>query len=373
MAQPRKARAAAAPKRRSRLLDWKAILGITISVLVLWLAFRSIDLRQVDDYIRTADPLLFLFATSLSTFVFWIRAWRWKSILQPERAGIPFRSRFAAVTIGFMGNNLLPARMGEFMRAYALARMEPVTVVASFASLVMERFFDGIVMIAFLFMAMALPSFPEVRVSGGLDYPAIAASVGVFIALAVVVLSTLVIFPRRAIAFMERLAQFLPKAVRRPLIDAMEAFLRGVGILRDPILLMRAGGWSLVLWLVNASGFYFAFRAFGMDLPFTAALFFQSCIAIAVSAPSAPGYVGVYHGAAIAVLAGMWGVEQARAAAFAISYHLAGFIPVTLMGLYYAWRIGMRFGEVKKTEDVVEHAVEAATGADRIIDGGERP
>jgi glycosyltransferase 2 family protein len=171
---------------------------------------------------------------------------------------------------------------------------------------------------------------------------------------------------------MERLVQYLPKRVRRPLIDALEAFLTGVGILRSPALLSRAGFWSIVLWLVNAAGFYCAFRAFRIDLPFAAALFFQSCIALAVSAPSGPAFFGVYHAAAMAVLVGMWGVEQARAAAYAISYHLAGFIPVTVIGLYYAWRIGLSFGEVQESEETVEDAVEQATGADVIIERGGR-
>jgi uncharacterized protein (TIRG00374 family) len=373
MADGRAARTAAAPRRRPRLLDWRALLGIGLSVVLLYFAFRNIDFRNVRGEIRSIDPLPLIGATALCTLVFWLRAWRWKSILQPLKPDIPFRSRFSSVAIGFAGNNLLPARIGEFLRVYALSRQEGVTMVGSLASLVMERLLDGIMVIGFLFLSMASPDLPQMQVRPDIDYSAIATGAGTFILVAIVILLLLVIFPRQAVGVMERLAQILPKRVRRPLIDALEAFLTGVAILRSPPLLARAGFWSVVLWLVNASGFYFAFHAFHIDLPFSAALFFQSFVALAVSVPSGPAFVGVYHFAAITVLAAFWGVPESRAAAYAITYHLAGFIPITAIGLYYAWRIGLSLGEVQQSEETVEAAVEKATGAAEIIERRRYP
>jgi glycosyltransferase 2 family protein len=129
---------APAAGRRRRYLDWKAILGITISAVLLYFTFSRMDLREVWQELRGVDVPLFLAATALITSVFWIRAWRWRGILQPV-AAVPFRERFAAVNIGFMGNNLLPARIGEFLRAYALSRLSGVPIVGGLASLVVER------------------------------------------------------------------------------------------------------------------------------------------------------------------------------------------------------------------------------------------
>jgi uncharacterized protein (TIRG00374 family) len=363
----------APPRRRPRLLDWRALVGIGLSIVLLYFAFRNMDFRKVRDEIRTIDPLLLVLATALCTFVFWLRAWRWKSILEPLKPDIPFRSRFSSVAIGFAGNNLLPARIGEFLRVYALSRQERVTIVGSLASLVMERLLDGIMVIGFLFISMGLPNFPEMHIKPNIDYPAIATGAGIVILTAIVILLLLVIFPHKAVSGMERIAQFLPKRVRRPLIDALEAFLTGVAILRKPLLLARAGFWSIVIWMVNAAGFYFAFRAFHIDLPFSAALFFQSVVALAVSIPSGPAFVGVYHYAAITVLAALWAVPEPRAAAYAITYHLAGFIPITAIGLYYGWRIGLSLGEVQESEETVEDAVEKETGSDQIIERRRHP
>jgi glycosyltransferase 2 family protein len=344
-------------RKRHLLLDWKALIGIAISVILLYLTFRRMDLAEVWRNLRGVNIPLFLLSAAAATFVFWIRAWRWRGILEPV-AIIPFRSRFAAVTIGFMGNNLLPARIGEFLRAYSLSRMESVPLVSAFASLVVERVFDGVTVVALLFIAMSLPAFPALPAGEGVAYAGYARAAGVLVGVIIVILLGLVLMPRRAVAAMERVVVIFPRSIRRPIVDALEAFLTGVAILRSPLLLLRAAWWSIVLWLVNALGFWIAFHAFGFSLPFAAALFFQSAIALAVSVPSGPAFVGVYHGAAVFVLANMWGAPPAAAGAFAVGFHLAGFIPVTFIGLYYAWRIGLTVGEVRSSEEVVEDAVE---------------
>jgi hypothetical protein len=352
-----------ARRRRSSLLDWRALLGITISIVVLYFTFRRIPFGEVAVRLGEADPLLLLLASAGATGVFWIRAWRWKAILEPV-ADVSFRSRFASITIGFMGNNLLPARIGEFMRAYSLSRTEPIPIVASFASLVIERLFDAVMVIVLLFVAMSLPGYPEVARFDGFSMTGLARGAAIFVGVLILTLTSLVLFPSRAVAVLEKVASVLPRSFRRPLIDGLETFLDGVAMLRDPRLLLRTTGWSIVLWVYNAIGCWFAFRAFGMDFPLSAALFLQSAIALAVSIPSGPGFFGVFQGAATLVLHDMWGAPLDSALAFAIGFHLAGFIPVTFIGLYYAWRTGLSFGEVRESEEIVEDAVEEALNID---------
>jgi len=345
-------------------MAWKAGLGIVISIALLWYAFRNEDPAEIAHEISRANPWLLLLAVAAATFVFWIRAWRWRSILDPVRPGTSFRARFAAVNIGFMGNNLLPSRVGEFARAYALSRLEPVPLVAAFSTLVLERLFDGIMLVLFLFVAMALPGFPEVRIGEAAQFTAVARGLAVLVTGAMVVLFLLVLFPARAVRVIERIVVILPKALRRPIIDALEAFLAGVSILRDPVLLATATFWSVVLWLVNAVGFYLGMRAFDIDLPYVAAVFLQSCVALAVSVPSAPGFFGPFEAASSVVLVDMWGTEASKALGFALGFHIAGFFPVTIMGLFYAWRMGLSLRGMARSEEVVESAVEHASGVD---------
>lgn len=364
-----------APQPPSRGLNWRGILGIVISIVLLYFAFRGVeDLGEVWGAIAAADPLYLLVATFFATAVFVIRAWRWEPILRPM-GDTGFRSRFAATTVGFMTNNLLPARVGEFARAYAMSRLEPVTISASLGSLVVERLFDGLTLVALLAFTMAMPVFPEVGTVGGRDLGDLAGTMFLAFGGLAVILAAVVLWPGPAVGFAERMAErLLPSAVRRPVVDALKAFLEGVGVLRRPVLLLQISLWSLGLWLFNSLGFWFAFQAFDIDVPFVGALFVQSVVALMVAIPSAPGMFGVYEAAARIGLVTVWGVEVAPALAFAIGFHLAGYIPVTLIGLYYVWRLGLSWREVEQSEEAVETAVErsAAGGTgDVSARGGE--
>jgi glycosyltransferase 2 family protein len=344
---------------RRVFLDWKAIAGLLLSAGLLWFAFRGVHLSEVVSELRRADLLLFLLAVTVGTFAFAVRAVRWRYLLDAVRTGTSFRSRFAATTIGFMANNLLPARVGEFVRAYSFGRMERVPLVASFGSLVVERTLDGLTVVAFLFMALAAPAFPEVSLVGGRDVSGIATMLAVVFGGFAVLLLVLVLLPERSVALFEStFARLLPRQVRRPLLDALRAFLVGLGALRRLSLLLPAVLWSLALWLVGALSFWLGFMAFGIDLPFTAAVFLQSLIALAVALPSAPGFFGVFEAAARVGLVDLWGVDTGPALGFAVGFHIGGFIPVTVIGLVYAWQFGLTLKDVEQSEEEVETAVE---------------
>ena len=344
---------------RRAFLDWKAVLGILISAGLLWFAFRDVHPMEVWDRVRRADLALLALAAVLATVLFPIRAMRWRPLLLPLYDRPRFRPRFAATCIGFMANNLLPARVGEFARAFALSRLEPVRVSASFGSLVVERMFDGIVVVLFLLAALAWPTFPEVT---GRDFGTVALWAGLIFLALFAVLLVVVVRPARSVRWFEAtVARVLPEAVRRPIVDALEAFLDGIGAIRDWRLMLQAFAWSLVLWLTGSLSIWVGMLAFDIHQPYVAAVFLQSLIALAVALPSAPGFFGVFEAAARIGLVDIWGVATGPAVAFAIGYHLAGFIPVTIIGLYYVWRLGLSWQDVERSEDAVETAVE--TGA----------
>ncbi|HEX6938378.1 MAG TPA: lysylphosphatidylglycerol synthase transmembrane domain-containing protein [Longimicrobiales bacterium] len=360
--------------RRRTVLDWKAAVGLGLGIGLLIYSLRGVDPGAVLAEIGRADPWLLLLGVAGVTAPMAIRAWRWKALLEPVRRDTAFRSRFRATMIGFMANNLLPARVGEFARAYALSRLEPVPVVASLGTLVLERIFDGVVVIALLFLAMAMPGFPSLD-GVGVENPAGAARVlAALLAAFALGLAALVARPRRAVAVAEAVAgRVLPAPFRRPLVDAVEAFLAGIGSLRDPALLLRAAHWSVWTWIVPAAGFWYAFRAFGIDVPFAAALFLQSLIALAVALPAAPGFFGLWEAAARIGLHDVYGVGLDKAIGFAIGFHLAGFLSVTIWGLVEAWRLGLSWQDVEASEATVESAIESAAPPPASAAGEDRP
>jgi hypothetical protein len=287
--------------------------------------------------------------------VFWIRAWRWKALIDPVRQGTSFRSRFAATTIGFMGNNVFPWRMGEIMRPLALARAESMPIVASVTTLVLERMLDVLTVMGLLFLSMTLPGLPSL--GGSEQFAARLHQLGMLLLAGLVVLSGMVVWPAASTRIGNAAVSRLPARVQPAAMSAVTGFLAAVGGLRDPKVMFRAVAWSLVLWLVNAVGFWFAMKSFGLNYSFTAVLFFQGILVIAVAAPSAPGFFGVYELAAAAVLVGMWGADATTSNAFAASYHIVGYIPVTVMGLYYAHRLGVSPREAVGPPGVLVEAI----------------
>jgi uncharacterized protein (TIRG00374 family) len=337
----------------------RALVGVALTAFFLWLALRGVKWREVGEHLRGANYLLLLAAVVVSTLGMHVRAMRWKSLLEPVRRDVPFLPRIAGTFIGFGANNLLPARIGEFARAVVCARVGAMPVSSVFASLVIERVFDGLVCVGFLFAAMAMPGFPTGRDVGGVNPLHAARFVAAAALLAGAVLVAMAFRPRESAAVAERVTRVLPRPLRRLLLDSLHAFLAGLAVLRSPRLLAVSTAWAIVQWLFLGSSFLLAFRAFGITEPgFVGAMFLQSLIALAVSIPTAPGFFGIWEATARYGL-GLWGVDETRAVSFAIGFHLAGWLSVTGIALWYVWRLGLSWRELRGAEEKVEDAVEA--------------
>ena len=347
----------------------RTVVGVAATVFFLWLALRGVHWTEVLRHLRGANYLLLGAAILLTTFGIHVRALRWKSLLAPVDPDTSFHSRMAGAAVGFGANNVLPARMGEFARVLVTARLAKLPLSAVFATLVMERVLDGLACVGLLFGVMALPSFPAGEL-GGMDVRRSAQLIAAMMAGVGALALGMALFPRHAAAAVQWIAdRLLPTAFRRPLVDAMRAFLGGLGVLRNPRLLAVSLGWVVFQWLYLGLSYYLALLAFGIDEPgYAGALFLQSVVTVAVSIPSAPGFFGTFEWAATKGL-GLWGVEQARAVSFAIGFHLGGFLSVTLLGAWYAWRLDLSWRDLVSREDRVEDAVEEGEspppGADR--------
>jgi glycosyltransferase 2 family protein len=348
----------------------RAALGGLITVLLLWWVLGGVSFEDVWTEVKEANLWLLGFGVVLATATFFLRALRWRVLLRPIHPGTTLYSRFAAVNIGFMANNLLPARVGEFARAYALARLESISVSGSFGSLVVERFLDGLTLLLFVLLVMASPGFPADASVGDLAPGVLLGGVSLVLGSLLVVMLGLVIFPGTVVGLAERVAVKLPGSIGRPLVDALRAFLGSLSLFRDAGLFAQAVLWSLLIWAWQAAAFWAALQAFGIRVGFDAALFVNGIIAFAVAVPAAPGFFGTFQAGAMLGL-GVYGVAEAPAVAFSLGFHLGGFVPVTVIGLYFAWRLGLSLREVGESETIVEEAVEMNHGG--VEDGSPPP
>lgn len=318
---------------------WRAALGIVLSVALLAVTLRGVDPRSVLDVLRKSDWRLFLGATIAATAIFPLRARRWRTILDPVAPNLPFGPLFRATAIGMAANNVLPARLGEPARAFALTRETPVGFAPALASLVVDRVFDAIVLLAFLAIAMlSAPFAPGVTVFGQpLNRVAVTAALAALSGITMLYL--LVFFPDRALALWSGVSRKIVPRFEPRGRALLTSFASGLSVLREPVRFVVVLWWTVLHWLLNGFAFWLGFKAVGIEAPFTAALFLQSLISIGVAVPSSPGFFGVFEIIAREGL-GLFGVPPSLAVSWGIGFHILSFIPITLMGAYYAARLG---------------------------------
>ncbi|MGI8498907.1 MAG: lysylphosphatidylglycerol synthase transmembrane domain-containing protein [Gemmatimonadaceae bacterium] len=334
-------------------IGWRGAFGIGLSALLLWWVLHD-NLHGVAQHLRAANIPLLILAAMLATAIFPLRARRWRTILAPIDPGIPFGALWRSTAIGMMVNNVVPARAGEIARAYALSRERPgVPFSTAFASLAVDRIFDAFVVMLLMLAAVLDPAFPNVPIAGR----AVSSYVGggaLVTGVALGVLYLIVFFPERLIRiyeiFARRIAPALEARGRRTLL----AFAAGLGVLRSPRRFFAVLFWTSLHWLTNALAFWVAFRAFGIQAPYSAALLLQGIIAIGVAVPSSPGFFGVFEYGARVGLA-VYGVESSLAVSWAIGFHLLSFVPITVIGAWYFARLGLHFRELE--------AADAGTGS----------
>lgn len=318
-----------------------------MSALLLWLVFRGEDLGAIAQQLATADPVWLLVAGAFLTSGGLIRALRWGILLEPLGVPTTLRSRWAALNIGFMITNLLPARLGEIVRPFALSRMAPVSMSGALGTIVLERLLDMVALVLLLLVTLLSPAFPTGATVLGhsVGYAALAGILVAAIASAAV--GVLFIWPSVIERLVRAFARLLPGDVEYGAVAKFESFLSGLDLLRRPAAMLKAFLLSLLLWVWMAASFWTAFRAFGIELGATAAMFAQCAVSLFVALPAGPGFIGTLQAGVSVSVHDVFGVAAEPTLSLAIGYHLAGFIPVTLLGLYYAWRLGLRFGSIE--------------------------
>jgi uncharacterized protein (TIRG00374 family) len=290
-----------------------------------------------------------LLAVFLATATFPLRTIRWRLILRDAGGQpLPWLPLWHATAIGFMANNLLPARAGEVARAYVAGREMPVRFTTALGSVGVERVFDALIMLALMAVAIAAPSFPANTVVQGRSLSGLATAAAVIFG-AILLLALVVVHrPAPWLALLGRIThRLLPTRIADRLTHWAEGIVEGLSVLKSPARFAGVVLWSLVLWGTNAAAFAVCFRAFGLPVPLEAALLLQGIIGFGVAVPSTPGFVGVFE-AATRITLGIYAVDASRAVSYALTYHLTTFLPITLLGLWSLSRLHLRLGELRE-------------------------
>lgn len=319
--------------------NWRLWLGLAISVAFIALALRGQDLGEVRRALAAADYRYLPGALLLYFAGVWVRALRWRALLAPVRR-LTARQLFPVIVIGYMANNILPWRIGEFVRAHVLRERQQIPTSASLATIAVERIFDGLTMLAFLLIAsLFIPLNAQLR-----RLAFVATAIFGVLLLALVVLVASDSLRARILALVTRP---LPAALGSRLRDLAESFVGGLRILRSGRELGIVTLTSLLAWGLESAMYLTLAPAFRLPLGAAGALLATAVANLATLIPSTPGYVGVFETGIVLVVNGLLGFGAETALSYAIVVHAALYIPITIWGFYYWTRAQFSFGAVR--------------------------
>ena len=330
--------------------SWRSVIGIALSVVLLVWVLRDVSLAVVWRELSQASIPLFLASATCATLIFPLRAIRWRVILQPVAPDQPLGALWRSTAIGMMANNVLPARAGEIARAYALTKQTAVPFATSIASLAVDRLFDMLVLLLLAVIAFVDPAFPHEARIAGQSLGHIAQGSVAFVGLLLAALYSLAFFPAQIVRLFELFARRVSPALEERGRSILTRFSEGLSVLRSPRRFLSVLAWTVAHWLLNAFAFWLGFKAVGIDLPYSSALFLQTLIAIGVALPSAPGFFGVFEKLATVGL-GIYGVAADRATSWAIGFHILSFIPITVIGVWYFTQLGIHIKEIDSARE----------------------
>ena len=322
-----------------------ASVSVLAIALLAWF-LRDANLADVWRHVRTAHVSLLLLALVFVAATFWIRAFRWQQLLGPI-GPTRFRTVFRSGVIGFAALSILPARVGDLLRPYLVARQDGLQFTATFATIVMERVLDLIAVLAL--MSLYVWGFADTSTwKPHLLAPIeISAAVGGLVALALLgVMWLLASHPEKIGRLVHSTDRVLPHRVARRLGELASAFSSGFAVAREPRAFLLALLWSFPLWIAIASETWAVTRAFDIALPFTGTFLLQLFLVVGVAVPT-PGGVGSYHEAYRFGVTSFFGAPNDQAVAAAIIVHAIAFMPVLLLGLVFMAQDGLSFGRLK--------------------------
>jgi hypothetical protein len=319
------------------------LIGAAVSVFFIYLTVPSLHLPEVARAMREADYRWIVPGIAVYFAGLWVRTWRWHFMLRHIKV-VSLPRLFPLVCIGYFGNNVYPFRAGELIRSYVLKRQEEIAMSSSLATVILERVFDGLVMLLFVFLALPFAPMPPA-------YQRLVVALTVLMFTATGIFVWMAVQPQRVELVYTLVAdRVLPQRIRHITDGLYVRFMEGLASLssgRDVVMIFFT---SVIIWLLETVKYWFVMHAFDFRVSFLVLMLMNGLVNLATTLPSAPGYLGTFDTPGIETLAA-FGVNRDLAASYTFTLHAALWLPVTLVGAYFfiRARLGWRdFSDAEK-------------------------
>ena len=321
------------------------IIGLAISAVFLFIIMRNVDINELTAALKNANYIWLIPNFLFVVLAMFQRAERWKYMLNPIVA-VKYKTLLAATCIGFMANNILPLRLGEFVRAYSLSKQDNrITKSASLATIFVERMvFD---LLALLIILVVILSIFPIKLMEDPNYK-LGALISLGIAVAGLIFAIVIVLkPEGSARLMTKYLFFLPAGLRGKIELTVMKFSKGLLFLKKWKETLWVSGHTMLIWLFMGISNIFVFYAFGFDLPVYASYVLLVVVSISILIPSSPGFIGVYHAGVVFTL-NRFGIDTNSAVSCSLVLHAAQFIPITLMGFYYLKKEHLSLKQLKE-------------------------
>ena len=315
-------------KSRSR---WYLVASLLLAGVLLVLTFRGVAVNDMLTVLRQGRLDLILLAFVTLSVSYFVRGLRWRVLMSAEKH-LPHIMVFWATMIGYLGNNLLPARAGEVIRAAALGRKANISKGFVLGIIFAERGIDVVALVLISAISIvALEDSPD-----WLPNAVLLATVLGLVAVVGLFLTT-----RFESVFLKTIGRFpLPGVLRTKAASLIPRFLLGIRAFQHPGRALSLVAFTVVVWLLDGAMAIEVARALNLTLDLPQALLLLAALALASTVPLTPGYVGVYQFVAVTVLVPFSFLES-EALAYIIALQALAYSVVLTLGFVGVWQLAI--------------------------------
>ena len=307
-------------------MNKKVILGILISIILVYLSVRGINLQDVFRDLKKIQISYVVFFIILIMLMQWLRSYRWGVILQPMEK-IDQLSLFSVTSVGFLAIASIPARIGELARPYLISKRSSIKMSSALGTILVERVLDSFTVLAIAMIVLFFTDLPPWMIRSSI----------IFFLLALVTFCFIIFLILRrdtALKLINIILSKLPGKFAHKIDKLIHHFIDGFQIITNIKLLLYLFFLSALVWLVDVLAIYMLLKAFSFTLPVMASFVLMIILIVGIAIPTAPGYIGNWHFACVLALS-LFGLAKVEALSFALVYHFLSMVIVVVLGVAF--------------------------------------